>query len=68
VELGESPLDALKRGALEESGLDVVVDELVGVCSKPHKDDIVLFFRAPVVGHDPWQPSDEIAWFRRSEV
>jgi ADP-ribose pyrophosphatase YjhB (NUDIX family) len=52
---GESPLDASKREALEESGLDVVVDELVGVCSKLHKDDIVVFFRAPVVGHNPWQ-------------
>jgi ADP-ribose pyrophosphatase YjhB (NUDIX family) len=49
VELGESPLDALKREVLEESGLDVVVDELVGVYSKPYKDDIVLFFRARVV-------------------
>jgi 8-oxo-dGTP diphosphatase len=46
VEFGESPLDALKREALEEAGLDVVVDELVGVYSKPDKDDLVLFFRA----------------------
>src|ERR1700704_4828499 len=43
VELGESPLDALKREVLEESGLDVVVEGLVGVYSKPYKDDIVLF-------------------------
>jgi 8-oxo-dGTP diphosphatase len=61
VELGESPLDALKREVLEECGLDVIVDELVGVYSKPHKDDIVLFFRARVVGQNPWQPNSEIA-------
>src|SRR5260370_6885188 len=61
VDLGESPLDALKREVLEESGLDVVVDELVGVYSKPYKDDIVLFFRASVVGQNPWQPNDDVA-------
>ncbi|HWS66030.1 MAG TPA: NUDIX domain-containing protein [Steroidobacteraceae bacterium] len=61
VEIGESPLDALKREVLEESGLDVVAEELVGVYSKPKKDDIVLFFRARVVAQSPWQPTDEIA-------
>jgi ADP-ribose pyrophosphatase YjhB (NUDIX family) len=60
VELGESPLDALKREVLEESGLDVVAEELVGVYSKPKKNDIVLFFRARVVAQNPWQPTDEI--------
>ena len=71
VELGESPFDALKREVLEESGLDVVVDELVGVYSKPYKDDIVLFFRARVVAHNPWQPNDEIGqlgYFGRDEL
>jgi 8-oxo-dGTP diphosphatase len=71
VELGESPLDALKREVLEECGLDVLVDELVGVYSKPHKDDIVLFFRARVVGQNPWQPNNEIAqigYFGRHEL
>ena len=61
VEPGESPLDALKREVLEESGLDVEVEELVGVYSKPYKDDIVLFFRTRVVARNPWQPNDEIA-------
>jgi 8-oxo-dGTP diphosphatase len=71
VELGESPLDALKREVLEESGLDVVPEELVGVYSKPYQDDIVLFFRARVVGHNPWQPNDEIAqmgYFGRDDL
>ena len=53
VELGESPLAALKREMLEESGLEVVADGLVGVYSKPQKDDVVLFLRARVVGHGP---------------
>ena len=61
VEPGESPDDALKREVLEESGLDVVANELIGVYSKPYKDDIVLFFRARMVGRTPLQPNDEIS-------
>ena len=71
VELGESPVDALRREVLEEAGLDVVVDELVGVYSKPHEDDLVLFFRARAVGQRPWQPNDEIAeigYFGRNKL
>jgi 8-oxo-dGTP diphosphatase len=71
VELGESPLDALKREVLEESGLEVAPEELVGVYSKPHKNDIVLFFRAGVVAQNPWQPNDEIAqmgYFGRDDL
>jgi 8-oxo-dGTP diphosphatase len=71
VEPGESPLDALRREVLEEAGLDVVVEELVGVYSKPYKDDIVLFFRAQVIRYNPWQPNDEIAqigYFGRNEL
>ncbi len=71
VELGESPLDALKREVLEESGLEVVPEELVGVYSKPHKNDIVLFFRARVVAQNPWQPNYEIAqigYFGRDDL
>jgi 8-oxo-dGTP diphosphatase len=71
VEPGESPDDALKREVLEESGLDVVANELVGVYSKPFKDDIVLIFRARVVGRNPWQPNDEISqigYFGRDDL
>ena len=56
---------------LEESGLDVEAGELVGVYSKPYKDDIVLFFRASVVGSKPWQPNEEIShvgYFGRDEL
>jgi len=71
VEPGESPLDALKREVIEESGLDVEPGELVGVYSKPFKDDIVLFFRARIVGQNPWQPNDEmshLSYFSRNEL
>src|SRR5271165_129643 len=71
VEPGESPLDALKREVLEESGLDVEPGALVGVYSKPSKDDVVLFFRARVISQIPWQPDDEIShlgYFGRNEL
>jgi hypothetical protein len=35
------------------------------------KYDMVLFFRARVVGHHPWQPNDEIAqigYFGRNDL
>jgi 8-oxo-dGTP diphosphatase len=71
VEPGESPLEALKREVLEEAGLDVVAGELVGVYSKPQKDDLVLCFRAQVVSRNPWQPNGEISemgFFGRDEL
>jgi 8-oxo-dGTP diphosphatase len=71
VEVGESPLAALKREVLEESGLDVVEDGLVGVYSKPLKDDLVLFLRARVLGRNQWQPNDEICeigYFGRDDL
>ena len=71
VELGESPLAALRREVLEESGLEVVEDGLVGVYAKPYKDDLVLFLRARVIGRTQWQPNDEISemgYFGRDEL
>jgi 8-oxo-dGTP diphosphatase len=71
VEPGESPLTALRREVLEESGLDVVADGLVGVYSKPQKNDLVLFLRARVLGKIPWQPNAEIshiAYFGRDDL
>ncbi len=44
VEKGESPWKALIREVKEETGLDVVIERLHGVDSKPEKDDIVFSF------------------------
>lgn len=71
VEASESPPHALQREVREESGLDVNDDGLVGVYCKPYKDDIVLFFRARVLGRNPRQPNDEISemgYFGRDEL
>lgn len=50
MELGETVEEATCREVLEETGLEVVVDALVGVYSKPQKREIVLTFRCHVIG------------------
>lgn len=71
VEAGESPTEALKREVLEETGLVIEPGELLGVYAKPEQDDLVLSFRANVIGRNHWQPDDEIAelgYFGRDEL
>lgn len=71
VETGESPLEALKREVLEETGLSITPRDLLGVYAKPAEDDLVLSFRATVVGGTAWQANDEIAelgYFGRNEL
>src|SRR5689334_5027378 len=50
MELGETVDEALRREMLEETGLDVEVGRLVGVYSKPQKQEIVLTFCCRVMG------------------
>lgn len=50
MEYGETVEEALKREVLEETGLLVEVEQLVGVYSKPQKQEVVLSFRCRQVG------------------
>src|SRR5437764_12911069 len=50
MELGETVEEAVKREVLEETGLVVEVEQLVGVYSKPQKQEVVLAFRCRKVG------------------
>jgi 8-oxo-dGTP pyrophosphatase MutT (NUDIX family) len=50
MEIGETLEEAVCREVLEETGLVVEVGQLVGVYSKPQKQEIVLTFRCIVVG------------------
>ncbi|MBA2395542.1 MAG: NUDIX domain-containing protein [Ktedonobacteraceae bacterium] len=50
MELDETVEEATCREVLEETGLEVVVDSLVGVYSKPQKREIVLTFRCHAIG------------------
>jgi 8-oxo-dGTP diphosphatase len=50
MELGETVEDAVKREFLEETGLEVEVEQLVGVYSKPQKQEVVLAFLCRKIG------------------
>jgi 8-oxo-dGTP diphosphatase len=50
MEAGETVDEALCREVREETGLEVEVERLVGVYSKPQKQEVVLTFRCRVVG------------------
>ncbi|GAC1343899.1 MAG: hypothetical protein NVS2B12_31460 [Ktedonobacteraceae bacterium] len=52
MEIGETVEEAICREVREETGLEVVVEQLVGVYSKPQKQEIVLSFRCRKIGGD----------------
>ena len=49
LDSGESPWAGVIREVKEETGLDVKVSKLLGVYSKPEKDEIVFNFECKVV-------------------
>jgi 8-oxo-dGTP diphosphatase len=50
VESGETIDEALCREVCEETGLEIKVERLVGVYSKPQKQEVVLTFLCQVIG------------------
>src|SRR5437588_10743672 len=50
MEVGETVDEALRREVAEETGLEVEAEQLVGVYSKPQKQEIVLTFRCHIPG------------------
>src|SRR6266516_4473245 len=50
MEVGETVDEAMIREVREETGLEVKVERLVGVYSKPQKQGVVLTFRCAVIG------------------
>ncbi len=50
MEVGETVDEALCREVREETGLEVKVEQLVGVYSKPQKQEVVLTFLCQVIG------------------
>ena len=71
VEKCESPVAALKRETLEESGYEIEVGALIGVYSKTYVDDLVLSFEGRVVSRSSWTADEEISdvqWFHHSEL
>jgi 8-oxo-dGTP diphosphatase len=58
MEAGETVDEALCREVREETGMEVEVGQLVGVYSKPQKQEVVLAFRCRVIG-GTLQPTEE---------
>ncbi len=58
MEAGETVDEALCREVREETGLEVEIGQLVGVYSKPQKQEVVLAFRCRVIG-GTLQPTKE---------
>ncbi len=50
MEIGETVEEAVCREVCEETGLEVVVEHLIGVYSKPQKQEVVLTFYCRVTG------------------
>jgi ADP-ribose pyrophosphatase YjhB (NUDIX family) len=50
LESNESPWDGVKREVREETGLEVDIEKLLGIYSKPQKNEIVFLFLCEVTG------------------
>ena len=70
LESGETPWQGVVREVAEEVGLQVTVNRLIGVYSKPDKDEIVFSFLCEPLGGEPStsDEADEIAYFAFNEI
>ena len=70
VDPDESMPEGLSREVREETGLEVEVGRLVGVYSKPQKHELVLTFRARVIGGTlaPSNEADYHTWVAVDEL
>jgi 8-oxo-dGTP diphosphatase len=70
VEPGETPQEAVVREVLEEVGLHVRVERLLGVHPVPTKDDLVFTFLCVPVGGvlSTSREADRVAWFGRANL
>ena len=50
MEAGETVDEAICREVYEETGLEIKVEQLIGVYSKPQKQEVVLTFLCEVIG------------------
>jgi ADP-ribose pyrophosphatase YjhB (NUDIX family) len=65
MEAGETVDQALRREVREEVGIEITIDHLVGIYSKPQKSEVVLTFWCGYAGGTPGQSDEvsEVGWF-----
>ena len=65
VDLGESVEQAAVRETQEETGLQVRLERLVGVYSRPGEDVVLIVYCGPVIGGalTPGEETLDAAWF-----
>lgn len=70
MEAGETVDEAVCREVYEETGLEVKVEQLVGVYSKPQKQEVVLTFLCKVIGGtlQPTEETRESRYFAPDEI
>jgi 8-oxo-dGTP diphosphatase len=61
MESGESPIAALEREVLEETGYVIRAGRLLGAYAATFKDDLVLSIEAEIIGREAWESNAEIA-------
>ncbi len=59
IEAGERPDEAILREVMEETGLQVRMEKLVGIYSKPGKDELIFLFRCVITGGELQQVTSE---------
>ena len=70
MEIGETVDEALCREVSEETGLQIEVGQLIGVYSKPQKQEVVLTFRCSIINGTPvaTEESRECRYFAHNDL
>ncbi len=70
METGESPWQAVVREVIEEVGLQIQVERVLGIYSVPERGDLVFTFLCVPVGGVilTSEEADEVRWFTRNTI
>ena len=62
LQQGETVTEGIVREVKEETGLDVEVERLVGIYSKPYRDEVVLAFQCHPVSGELRSTEEAVEW------
>ncbi|WP_310427715.1 NUDIX domain-containing protein [Chamaesiphon sp. VAR_48_metabat_135_sub] len=70
VDDGEAPWECVIREVKEETGLNIVVEKLIGIYSKPEHNDLVFSYKCKIVSGDIQinEEAKEIKYFHINEI